>query len=125
MRRFFPCLFVLLLAGFPVLAQSNVETKNGVSAQIRALDTITGEVRDLDLQVGETVAYERLTITLQECRYPANNPAADAFALLVVKDVREDTARFSGWMIASSPALSALEHPRYDVWLLSCNTSDE
>ncbi len=34
----------------------------------------------------------------------------------------ENTA-FSGWMIASSPALNALDNPRYDVWLLRCNNS--
>ena len=27
---------------------------------------------------------------------------------------------FSGWMFASSPAVSALEHPVYDVTLLAC-----
>jgi hypothetical protein len=29
---------------------------------------------------------------------------------------------FSGWMIADSPALSALDHARYDVWILRCLT---
>ncbi|MGB0800115.1 MAG: DUF2155 domain-containing protein, partial [Planktomarina sp.] len=28
-----------------------------------------------------------------------------------------------GWMVASSPALNALEHPRYDIWVLRCKTS--
>ena len=27
---------------------------------------------------------------------------------------------FTGWMFASSPALNALEHPVYDVWVLDC-----
>ncbi len=29
---------------------------------------------------------------------------------------------FRGWMFASSPALNALEHPVYDVWVISCAT---
>ncbi|HBK91552.1 MAG TPA: hypothetical protein DDZ68_07785 [Parvularcula sp.] len=29
---------------------------------------------------------------------------------------------FSGWMFASSPALSALQHPVYDVWVIDCKT---
>ena len=29
---------------------------------------------------------------------------------------------FDGWMIASSPALNALDHPRYDVWVIGCDT---
>jgi hypothetical protein len=36
----------------------------------------------------------------------------------------EDPKRlFSGWMFASSPALSALEHPVYDVWAVDCRNS--
>ncbi|MEM6620500.1 MAG: DUF2155 domain-containing protein [Pseudomonadota bacterium] len=95
-------------------------TEAGAVAELRALDTITGIVQDFDLVVGDTTVYERLMISLGECRFPANNPAADAFAWLTIRDVREAEARFEGWMIASSPALSALEHPRYDVWLLRC-----
>lgn len=32
----------------------------------------------------------------------------------------EDETLFSGWMFASSPGLSALEHPVYDVWVIRC-----
>lgn len=112
----------VLLAG-PAVAQSNVATSPGAAAQLRALDTITGEVQDIELKVGDTTVYERLMISVKECRYPSGNSAADAFAYMVIRDVRESEARFEGWMIASSPALSALEHPRYDVWLLHCTTS--
>ena len=27
---------------------------------------------------------------------------------------------FSGWMFASSPAASSMEHPVYDVWVIDC-----
>ncbi|MEM9851370.1 MAG: DUF2155 domain-containing protein [Pseudomonadota bacterium] len=124
MRRGFAALVVLGLAAVltagPGAAQSRVATEAGAVAELRALDTITGIVQDFDLVVGDTTVYERLMISLGECRFPANNPAADAFAWLTIRDVREAEARFEGWMIASSPALSALEHPRYDVWLLRC-----
>jgi hypothetical protein len=29
---------------------------------------------------------------------------------------------FAGWMFASTPALNALEHPVYDVWVIDCKT---
>ena len=67
--------------------------------------------------------YERLQITLKECRYPEGNISSDAFAYLVIQDDRSEIPNFDGWMIASSPALSALEHPRYDVWVTRCTTS--
>jgi hypothetical protein len=27
---------------------------------------------------------------------------------------------FTGWMFASSPSVSAMEHPVYDVWVIDC-----
>ncbi len=123
MIRCFALSLSLCLAG-TAWAQTQVKTDNANIAQLRALDTLTGAVIDIDATVGEAVSYERLIITVQECRYPAGNPNGDAFALLTIKDIREDEPRFNAWMVASSPALSALEHPRYDVWLLKCKTSE-
>jgi hypothetical protein len=88
---------------------------------LRGLDTLDGTTQDIDLGAGETVTYRHLEITAETCRVPANDPEGDAWALLSIKDVREDAPRFAGWMFASSPALSALDHPRYDVWVLSCS----
>jgi hypothetical protein len=89
--------------------------------QLRGLDTLNGTTRDLDLAVGETVAYGHLEVTVEACRVPEDDPEADAQAFLLIRDIREDRPRFAGWMFASSPALSALDHPRYDVWVLSCS----
>jgi hypothetical protein len=113
-----------LLAISPVFAQNQNETKTGIAAELRTLDTLTGVVKDLTINIGQTQTYERLTITVQDCRYPKDNPNSDAYALLTIRDIREEAPRFDAWMIASSPALSALDHPRYDVWLLKCKMSD-
>jgi len=109
-----------LLMALPAMAQNQVATENSNMAELRTLDTLTGVVKDLAIEVGQTVSYERLTISVKECRYPKDNPNSDAFAYVTIQDVRESKPRFDAWMIASSPALSALEHPRYDVWLLRC-----
>jgi hypothetical protein len=61
---------------------------------------------------------------LQECRYPKNNPASDSWMHLVITDTSVAAPVFSGWMLASSPALSALDNPRYDVWVLGCTLPD-
>ncbi len=112
-----------LLAISPVFAQNQNETETGIAAQLRTLDTLTGVVKDLTINIGQTQTYERLTITVQDCRYPKDNPNSDAYALLTIRDIREEAPRFDAWMIASSPALSALDHPRYDVWFLKCKIS--
>jgi hypothetical protein len=111
---------ICLLMAYPAMAQNQVTTENSNIAELRTLDTLTGVVEDLAIEVGQTHSYERLKITVKECRYPKDNPSSDAFAYLIIQDIRESKPRFDAWMIASSPALSALDHPRYDVWLLRC-----
>jgi hypothetical protein len=92
---------------------------DATGAILRGLDKVAGTTVDMALQNGETAAFGSLAITLAECRYPADNPAADAYANLDVLD-QGGNLIFGGWMVASSPALSALDHPRYDVWVLGC-----
>lgn len=91
-------------------------------AILRALDKSVGRSTDIEIATGETVILGRIAVRLLECRYPEEAPGSEAFAHLQVMDL-EGVQLFDGWMIASSPALSALEHPRYDVWVLRCNTS--
>lgn len=97
------------------------EMATGTQAVLRALDKVSGAVEDLTVAVGASVTYGRLTIALSACRYPQDNPASDAFAYLTIDDTRDHEQVFRGWMIASSPALNALDHPRYDVWVLNCS----
>jgi len=88
---------------------------------LRGLDNLNGTAEDITVRAGETVRYGHLEIVAETCRVPRDNPKADAYAFLKIRDVREESPRFSGWMFASSPALSALDHPRYDVWVVSCS----
>lgn len=98
-------------------------TENAPGAILRGLDKFSGEVVDIELPAGRTVQFERLTITLTECRYPAGNPAGNAYAGLQITETGREGVLFSGWMIASAPALNAMEHPRYDIWVMRCMTS--
>lgn len=93
---------------------------NGVL--LRALDKVSGEVVDFDLLPSQTKQLGRIQVTLGECRFPDANPAGDAYAHLTIRNAGDDDAVFSGWMVASSPALNALDHARYDVWPLRCKT---
>lgn len=115
-----------MLGAVAVAAQTDrvVSTQDTMAADrvlLRGLDTLNNSVRDLPLRAGETVSYGHLEITVDTCRVPRDAPDGDAYAFLRIRDVREAEPRFSGWMFASSPALSALDHPRYDVWVLSCS----
>jgi len=111
-------LFVAVLAAAPAAAQ---QVSSAPGATLRALDKITGETTDLELIRGQMKPYGRLRIILGDCRYPSGNPNSDAYALLEIRDVGLSDPVFRGWMVASSPALHALDHARYDVWVLRCN----
>ena len=87
---------------------------------VRVLDKINGTLTDLELRNGETREVGLLTVTMGDCRYPVDNPAGDAFALVGIYTAQDDAALFEGWLIASAPALNAMDHPRYDVWALRC-----
>ncbi len=99
------------------------DAATGSGAVLRGLDRVSGLVEDLEFRNGDTQEFGRLEVTLGECRYPAGNPAGDAYAYLVIRAPDDVTPQFEGWMIASSPALNALDHARYDIWVLRCITS--
>ncbi len=108
----------------PVLAKNtiSVEVKEANGAVLRGLDKVSGIPVDLPLSIGQTVALGWLQITLGDCRYPVDNAVGDAFAWLVVRERDAEVPIFEGWMIASSPGLNALDHPRFDVWVIRCTT---
>lgn len=93
----------------------------GLGARLRGLDKVSGALTDLSVANGDSAVLGRLRLTVGECRYPAENPESEAFAWLTITDAVDGETLFSGWMIASSPALNALDHARYDVWLLECD----
>ena len=118
-------LALLLALALPVSAQETgeapaAEFTDSDGAQLRFLDKLTNETGDVALSRGQTAKFGRLVVRLDSCRYPTGNPASDAEAHLTVIEETTEAPLFSGWMLASSPALSALDHPRYDVWVLSC-----
>jgi hypothetical protein len=104
----------------PAPGPVSAPTMTATEAHVRWLDRLTGRTADLWLQPGASLMREHLLIRLDECRVPQSAPASDAFAYLVILDTRTRQQLFAGWMIASSPALSAMDHPRYDVWLIGC-----
>lgn len=113
-------ILALLSAGLAG-AQEAAEAPGG---RVRVLDRLKSEITDLDLSKGQSQTVGRLTVGLLECRYPVENPAAESWMHLVITDAATSGAVFSGWMLSSSPALSALDNPRYDVWVLGCVLPD-
>lgn len=117
----------LLSGGIATAAPVPDQMIDRPAARLRGLDKITARTSTFRLAVGHAYRFGGLEVTLRACREnpPTETPESAAFVEAV--DVGNDGRRtpvFSGWMFASSPALSAFEHPVYDVWVLSCTGAE-
>lgn len=91
--------------------------------KLRFLNKITAESETHDLEIDKTVAYGSLRIRPKACKKapPIEEPESASFLQVWEKVISgEDQWVFSGWMFASSPSLSPMEHPVYDIWVIDC-----
>ncbi len=118
---------VAILALMPIPdAQATVPTASKSVALVRILDKVTARVDEVAVPVDKPYMFGTLVLTVRACRatLPEEPPEASAFLEVGEMKVGENEALlFQGWMFASSPALSALEHPVYDLWLVGCADS--
>jgi len=116
----------LLLAGLfgALMAAGRPAAANPMKfVVLRGLDKITAHISTFDAPIGQTVKFGALQITARSCdkRPPEEPPESAAFLEIVEARAGEaPQPLFSGWMFASSPAVSALENPIYDLWVLDC-----
>ena len=93
------------------------------AAILQGLDKITARISTIKAPIGEPVRFGTLQITVKACdKRPPEEPPESA-AYMEIRDLRpgeQPVLVFAGWMFASSPALSALEHPVYDVSVVDC-----
>jgi hypothetical protein len=92
-------------------------------AVIQGLDKVTARVSRFEAPVGQAVPFGKLLVLVRDCERsaPEDRPENAAFLEVYEEPPGEERGRlFAGWMFSSSPALSALEHPVYDVTLLEC-----
>lgn len=95
-------------------------------AVLQGLDKITARVSTIEAPVGQEVRFGTLDITVKRChkRPPEETPETTAYLEIRERRIGEQpVGLFSGWMFASSPAVSSMEHPVYDVWVIDCKKS--
>ena len=93
----------------------------------QGLDKITARIKTFEIEVGIPKKFGVLDINLQKCVYskPLDEPESIAYIKVLDKSdkysvTKDKLSIFEGWIFASSPALNAMEHPVYDVSLISC-----
>ena len=116
-----------LIAGlmtFPVLA----DTIANPVASFSGLDKITGRITKFDVYIDETVQFGALQITPRVCytRPPTETQRTSVFVEVDQVSLKGQISRlFTGWMFADSPALNAIDHAVYDIWLDDCKQSTD
>ncbi|MCF6343979.1 MAG: DUF2155 domain-containing protein [Devosiaceae bacterium] len=117
-------IFIWLILSSSAIA----ETISNPVAAFAGLDKITGRLTNFDVYIGETVQFGALQLTLRAChsRSATQQQQTTAFIEVDQVDLRGDINRiFTGWMFADSPALNAIDHAVYDIWLEECKISSD
>ena len=116
--------FFIFISGKTLVANEWLIGDVGV---FQGLDKITARIKTFKIKVGVSKTFGILDINLQKCVYskPLDEPESIAFIkVLDLSDkysvTKDKLSIFEGWIFASSPALNAMEHPVYDVSLISC-----
>jgi hypothetical protein len=118
----------LFFAVSPLRAQqtseeSSAQPPSSTGAMLQGLDKVTARISTFPVATDEEVRFGTLSIRVRACHKTPPTEPPESTAFLEITDIRpgdEPVQMFSGWMFASSPALSALEHPVYDVWVVDC-----
>ncbi|MBC6402651.1 MAG: DUF2155 domain-containing protein [Hyphomonadaceae bacterium] len=131
-------LTVILGLSLSVVTPASADNIVGDAVILRTLDRVTATTQDFTVPVGNTLDYGSLSVDVKHCEKKPPEEIPEAYAFLQIfepkseADIEADavlaeprlidgrTRLFSGWMLASKPAVSALDHPVYDVWVLDC-----
>ena len=118
--------FLVFLIGFLLMASvAMAEMTDREVAKLRGLDKVSGRIQTFEVPIDQTVRFgQNLYVRIRACRKsdPIDPPEAAAFMEVWEKDINGDKSEwvFSGWVFASSPALSAMDHAVYNVWVIDC-----
>lgn len=113
-----------------VICAATIAPAYAQRAVVRGLDKVTGQARDYTLTIGRAARIGTLEVTARSCSKSAPEETPEVTIFLEVVDnpparEGEESQRrevFHGWMFASSPGLSALDHPNYDIWAIDCRS---
>ena len=113
-------LSVILIIGLETIALpvNALET-----AVLQGLNKVTARILKFYAPVNQSVSFGTLQVVVRSCsKAPPEEPPESAAFIEITEKRLSDTPKrvFSGWMFSSTPALSAMEHPVYDVWVVDC-----
>lgn len=109
-------LLVIFFVMFPVCVNAFVDKDIAV---MRVMNKDAGKVQELSVPVGQSVDFEKINIIVRSCVQSDPFDAENYFAFIEVVE-QENKKIFSNWMNRNEPGDKPLQHPDYDLWLVSC-----
>jgi len=94
----------------------------GSLAKLKLLDKTTNKVTQKTIKVNSIIDWDSLNIQIYACYSSPPEEIPEDYVLLEIKDTLSANKEYiyRGWMISSSPDVTPLEHPIYDLWLIDC-----
>ncbi len=94
-------------------------------AKLKLLDKISNKLIEKTIKVNDSIDLETLNIEVFACFSEPPEEVSEDYVLINIKDnfKNNDESIYRGWMISSSPEVTPLEHPIYDIWLLGCSNN--
>jgi hypothetical protein len=96
-------------------------------AVLQGLDKVTARVSTVHAPLDHPTQFGTLEVVARTCRETPPTEPPESAAFLEIRELPPASDAngapvdlFSGWMFASSPAVSALVHPVYDIWVVDC-----
>ena len=101
----------------------SAETIEKKYASFKLLNKTTNKVSTKDILVSSKISWETLNIEVLYCGSTPPTEIPEDYVLIDVYDTinNENTNIYKGWMISSSPDVTPLENPIYDLWLVDCS----
>jgi hypothetical protein len=115
-------IFVFNIIFYPLNIQG--KTNDTKFIEIKILDKVSSKSSKLTLEIRKEKRFKNLLIKFLKCKNSEFDDTPEVTAYIQVKDINnvdnDEVFVFNGWTFASSPSLRPLDHPVYDMWLLSC-----
>ena len=91
-------------------------------ASFKLLNKTTNKVSQKEILVNSFESWETLKIEVLFCASSPPTEISEDYVLISVHDLvnKQIENIYTGWMISSSPGVTPLENPIYDLWLVGC-----
>jgi hypothetical protein len=116
-------------SGVVYLDDKSDNVKFSSTAIVQILNKTTAKSSLVELKINQKINLGTITLKARKCwqapleQKPETKILLEVFENKVtdsINQVVENTRVFYGWLFASSPSISGMEHPIYDITAISC-----